>query len=56
MTRRPVLSAISLAAAEGVLEFLSCEREHFGLASDAGQGEENNHPIKGRQSLHEKEE
>lgn len=43
-------------AAEGALEFLSCERERFGLASDAGQGEKDNHPIKGRQSSHEKEE
>ncbi len=43
-------------AAEGVLEFLSCEREHFGLPSDAGQGEKDNHPIKGSQSSHEKEE
>ncbi len=43
-------------AAGGVLEFLSCEREHFGLASDAGQGEEDSHPIKGSQSSHEKEE
>jgi TorA maturation chaperone TorD len=43
-------------AAEGVLEFLSCEREHFGLPSDAGQGEKDNHPIKGSQSSQEKEE
>lgn len=43
-------------AAEGVLEFLSCEREHFGLPSDAGQGEKDNHPNKGSQSSHEKEE
>jgi TorA maturation chaperone TorD len=35
-------------AAEEVLEFLSCERDHFGLASDAGQGGADNHPIKGR--------
>jgi TorA maturation chaperone TorD len=43
-------------AAEGVLEFLSCEREHFGLASDAGQSEKDNHPIKCRQSSHEEGE
>ena len=35
-------------AAEGVLEFLSCEREHFGVANDAGQGEKDNHQIKSR--------
>jgi len=43
-------------AVEGVLGFLSCEREHFGLASDPGQGQKDNHPIKPRQSSHEKEE
>jgi TorA maturation chaperone TorD len=43
-------------AAEGVLEFLSCEREHFGLASDPGRGAEDNDPVKDGQSSHEKEE